>query len=198
MFKENLDEAHFILVDHYLPTYPAISKDKVVAIFDHHMDYKILATDVMPRSSFPKYSRIFEYGSSATVIAEFVLSLKKPLTPSVTAVLRLLHGPIFLDTDNLINPKSPKDIAINNAIENALHLQEQERNSMYADLNVALVDVTGLRPSEILRKDLKIATMKLPNGDSIRVAVPFIRTSPKVHLKLIFDTLIYFVIVKFQ
>lgn len=184
MHVKDLHAAKFVLVDHYRPTYPSIRKEKVAAIFDHHMDY----TDVLPDmpAAFPDFARIKKYGSSATVVSEFVFEMMGEKKPTIMdmAVLRLLQGPIYLDTDNLKEGKAaPEDIKINENIEKLLNIPKGERDSMYQALGVALVDLTGLNPTQILRKDLKIASFDVKTQESsykIKVAVPYMPMAPLV------------------
>lgn len=184
MYEEDLHAAKFVLVDHYRPTYPKIRKDHVVAIFDHHMDYMNAWPD-MP-AALEKYVRIRPYGSSATVVAEFVFELIGTQKPSLKdlAVLRLLHGPIYLDTDNLREDKaSAQDIVIANSIERVLKEQKMDRDLMFQALSAALVDLTGLSLTQILRKDLKIASFEVRSHESpfsIKVAVPYMPMTPLV------------------
>lgn len=189
MYEEDLRAAKFVLVDHYKPTHPKIHKDQVVAIFDHHMDYTDVPASDMP-AAHSKYSRIKPYGSSATVVSEFVFeNIDKQPDPSIVsiadmAVLRLLHGPIYLDTENLKEDKADsQDIAMTKRIEALLRIPESDRDSMYQALGAALVDLTGLNPTQILRKDLKIASLKVATHDSpynLRIAVPYMPMAPLV------------------
>lgn len=192
----NWGKAHIILVDHYTPTTQLINPASIVAIYDHHMDYSEDSKLITVPEQLRKKSQLVvrPVGSTATVIADLVLNFiekkipsHEPIPSSYLTILKLLHGPIYLDTENF-KWKSKHAKPVENFTpaqeDQAVSLRLEEivdkycphwfkRDRMFPELQKALIDLNGLSPFEVLHKDLKIVVM----GDGEKrfsVAIPFI------------------------
>lgn len=182
-----MNKAKIILVDHFKSTHEKIKKEQIVAVFDHHIDY----TEKENEGKVPdigEYLRIEKVGSSATVISQFVLktvhkrSVYK-LSRNDQAVLRLLHGPIFLDTRNLQDDKVTEDLDRDmiRGIEDQLQTKKEDRDEMFINLCRELDNIEGLDGVEVLRKDAKITEIVISGTEKIRVAIPSIPITPHVN-----------------
>lgn len=159
--SELLTQSKVILVDHHIVD-ANINKENVLEIIDH----RPIAEPLPPNC----HSTIRDVGSCATLVADFILQTEAD--NEITDVLRLLHGPIVLDTVNFsveADKTWPLDISVNSRIESLLGINEDNRNELFRQLVSARSAVDDLDSLQILSKDLKIISNP---SKTVRVAIP--------------------------
>lgn len=153
----------FILVDHHIPS-KSINFDNIIEVIDHRF------IDSTIRFPTDCKLNVKQVGSCASLVAELILL--EPNFENYTDILKLLHGPIVLDTINFSEAADkvrPLDIEVNKKIEDLLKIGVNERNTLYQNLIKARSDVSTLNSLQLLSKDLKIITNKTKN---VTVAIP--------------------------
>lgn len=157
--------SRFVLVDHHISTF-SISNQQIIQILDHRpIDQNNIR--------FPNgcRTRILEYGSCATLVADEVFKAIQ-LHEDFYDLFYFLRGPIVLDTVNFSDAAGKAkalDIEINGQIERILSLTEDDRFQLFNTLSNLMADVTTLNAFQILSKDLKTVS----NFDkSVFVAIP--------------------------
>lgn len=140
--------------------------DKVIQIFDHRtLDVKNACN---PSNCTVK---IQDVGSCATLIANEIQAFGESFE-NYADVIGFLRGPIVLDTINFsesADKARPLDIQVNESIERALNLNEEERSELYNELVRARSDVSSLSALQLLSKDLKIISN---DNETSKVAIP--------------------------
>jgi exopolyphosphatase len=137
--------AELVLADHNSLNPSLITaKPRVASIFDHHHD------DGRFLEAAPRI--IDKVGSTATLVAEYVLQDKGEIT--VTAAL-LLAGAILLDTVNLSDKSGrstgrDKEMAIK-----LLYICGRDNDTVFNTLQKAQYDLSGLTSNKLLAKDYK-------------------------------------------
>lgn len=163
--RELLNVSKFILVDHHVAT-PITSNERTIQIFDHHpYDEK------NARICDDCQLKINEVGSCATLIADEVRRIEKSFA-NQDDLISFLRGPIVLDTINFLESADkvrPLDIEINQEIEAALQLKEDDRSKLFKELVKARSDVSSLSALQLLSKDMKIVS---DSNKSNFIAIP--------------------------
>lgn len=144
--------ARFILVDHHVAKEP-MSPERVIQIVDHRpLDQQ---NAIIPSDCDVTINQV---GSCATLIVDLIRSLEESFAER-EELLRLLWGPIVLDTANFSvdgDRARPLDIEINQYIENALNSTADDRAKLFDDLVKARSDISSLSSLQLMSKDLKI------------------------------------------
>lgn len=165
MPRDLLKISRFVLVDHHISTF-SISNQQIIQILDHRpIDQNNLR--------FPEGCRtkILEYGSCATLVADDVFRVIQP-NEDLYDLFYFLRGPIVLDTVNFseaAGKAKPLDIVTNEQIERILSLTEDDRNKLFNTLSMLMADVTTLNAFQILSKDLKTVSNL---NKSVFIALP--------------------------
>lgn len=150
----------YILVDHHVS---ALNPHKIKMIFDHRPQD--------PRAQFTTNDVfIADVGSCATLVANYILQEAANSTDDEKEVLKLLMGPIILDTINF-SPEAdkarPLDHQVLARMEAILEIHDLAyRQLLFDDLAAARSDVSSLDSYQILFKDMKTV------GNNPIVAVP--------------------------
>uniref|UniRef100_A0A8C5NMZ2 Prune exopolyphosphatase 1 n=1 Tax=Junco hyemalis TaxID=40217 RepID=A0A8C5NMZ2_JUNHY len=137
------------LVDHHvLPGADAALEEAVVEVLDHRP---------LERARGPPCQVTVEpVGSCATLVTERILQGPPGVLDRTTAAL--LHGTILLDCINLspaAGKVTPRDVACVSLLEERFP-ELPARDAVFAALQAAKFDVTGLTTEQMLRKDLKV------------------------------------------
>lgn len=148
-------------------------------LVDHHVSpYHEMAISVIDHRPYDENSMldeectilIDEVGSCATLVAD---TIKSDVGRRIDKdILKLLYGPIVLDTINFSkDAKKVKELDIEMAemIESILGIEtpKEIRKKLFDELVQARADVSSLNSLQILSKDLKIIS-----GSIVRVALP--------------------------
>lgn len=152
---------NFILVDHHVSPY----HEKVIGVIDHRpFDESANLVDECNKN-------ILEVGSCASLILE---AIKKDNDKVPSEILKLLYGPIVLDTINFSKDADkvrPLDYEMAEFIERSLKIEniDETRRKIFDELVFARADISALDSLQLLSKDLKI----ISNSSSrCRVAIP--------------------------
>lgn len=170
--RHRADGLQLTLVDHnLLPAADAHLDPAVVNVLDHHK--------LERQSGSVSGSMVVEMvGSCCTLVAEKLRVQKPSLLDPVIA--SLLYGTIILDTVNLSEAAkrvTPKDVNIIQRLK-PLICPTVERDQLFQELTSAKMDVSGLTPEQLLRKDVKVAT-----GKSLTVGVASLPMMVKEYLR---------------
>ncbi|NXJ85593.1 PRUN1 Exopolyphosphatase, partial [Trogon melanurus] len=137
------------LVDHHiLPSADAALEEAVVEVLDH----RPLERDRGPGCPVTAAP----VGSCATLVTERIAQGPPGVLDRLTATL--LHGTILLDCVNLspaAGKVTPRDVACVSLLE-ARFPELPPRDTIFAALQAAKFDVSGLTTEQMLRKDLKV------------------------------------------
>lgn len=148
-------------MDHHQPG-SNLTKENIEEIIDHRP-----VTEPLPTHA---KSTIADVGSCATLIANIILNTNT--SNDIGDILKLLHGPIVLDTVNFskeADKARPLDVSIVRRIETSLNINVSDRNQLFEQLVQARSDVSTLDSLQILSKDMKIISNK---AHGITVAIP--------------------------
>lgn len=153
----------FILVDHHVPS-KSINHDDILEVIDHR------PIDITTRFPDDCKLNIKQVGSCASLVAKLIFLESNP--EAYIDILKLLHGPIVLDTINFTEAADkarPLDIEVNQKMEELLKIGAHERNALYQSLIHARSDVASLNSLQLLSKDLKVISNQ---SKGITVAIP--------------------------
>ncbi|KAH8317361.1 hypothetical protein KR074_010686 [Drosophila pseudoananassae] len=149
--KEMIQDISVILVDHHVSSLAP----NVTQILDHRPlddgapNYKLLPASC-EKTIDPSV------GSCATLVAERYLAQDEPRSRNVA---ELLHATIVLDTINF-SPTAkrygPLDKCMVQNLELELGLVEDQRPQLFDELVAARADISKLKLTEVLRKDMKM------------------------------------------
>lgn len=151
----------YVLVDHHVSPF---DPQKIKMVFDH----RPRNPDVQfhPRALID----IREVGSCATLIGHYILQESTNSTDDEKGVLKLLSGPIILDTINFspdADKARPLDSEVLAKMESILEVHDLSyRTKLFDELVAARCDVSSLDSYQILFKDMKVI------GERMRFAIP--------------------------
>ncbi|XP_033210602.1 exopolyphosphatase PRUNE1 isoform X2 [Belonocnema kinseyi] len=144
------NKLELVLVDHHTLTDEDSSlANSVVEIIDHRpQDVAWTWTG--------KRINLQTVGSCATLVAKNMLEKHPDIVDS--QVSNLLRGPILVDTCNFsteADRATPTDFEVIQSLEEVGSL-DTERDAVYREILSAKTDITGLTPSDLMIKDLKV------------------------------------------
>lgn len=165
----NCDTTDFqlVLVDHHASPY----YKSVISVVDHR--------PFDPNSNLNNSCKqiLGDVGSCATLVMDLI---KKDVNlddskEEYSEVLKLLYGPIVLDTVNFskdAEKAKPLDFEMVETIEKYLNIEfpKEHRKKLFEDLVQARADVSTLNSLQVLSKDLKI--IHSSSDSNLRVAIP--------------------------
>ena len=169
--KDEFDFKHtdlqIVLVDHHAsPHYKS-----VISVVDH----RPFDSSSNLNSSCKQF--LGDVGSCATLVMDLI---RKDVNlddskEEYSEVLKLLYGPIVLDTVNFnkdADKAKPLDFEIVETIEKYLNVEfpKEHRKKLFENLVKARSDVSTLNSLQILSKDLKI--IHSSSDSNLRVAIP--------------------------
>jgi exopolyphosphatase len=167
---------NFVLVDHHVSPY----HDKVISVLDHR------PYDENSNLNEECAVNIQEVGSCSTVVAEAIKNdVGLAGLKDFKEILRLLYGPIVLDTINFAKDADKVrelDFEMASVIEGILEIDDisATRKTIYEELVAARADVSSLDSLQILSKDLKIISN---SNSTYRVAFPGVLVFEYIQMK---------------
>lgn len=147
-----LSHAHFILVDHHVPT-PLTPLEQIDEIIDHR-PLDLIAQPKMYRQCKVQWNKV---GSCTTIIAQMIN--ERQHWEQVRPILPFLRATIILDTVNFsatADKATPLDREMCDIIETKLAKNVTDRAHIFQELITARNNVAGLSLRQILYKDMKI------------------------------------------
>ncbi|XP_055371497.1 exopolyphosphatase PRUNE1 [Condylostylus longicornis] len=164
-FMDDIDERFLqsndiVLVDHHFSPY----RDSVIQVIDHHQ----FDSNCNLRNDCD--TKIDLVGSCSSLIADLILKSHNP--EEYKEVLKLLYGPIVLDTVNFSKEADKArqlDLDVSEKIEKIFSITSEHKQDIFESLVKARAAIDGLNAYQILFKDMKLV---LNQAKTFKIAIP--------------------------